>query len=222
LRAVTGGTKLVIVDDDVIVREALAMALAGHGFDVVALEDLAPEAVVAAASEAAPQVVLLDYHLGSGNGRDLIAPLVEATGATVLLLTSSDDPEVLGTSLEAGAAGTLQKRQALQDLLDSIVLAAAGHTVQRPQERDDLIAAAHARQDERERLLAPFEELSRREASVLDGLVEGLSAEQIAERDFVSLPTVRTQIQAVLRKLGVTSQLAAVAEARRAGWSLGD
>ena len=128
---------------------------------------------------------------------------------------------MLGSSLEEGAAGTLRKRQPMQDLLDSIVLAAAGHTVQRPQERDELIAEAHARQDERERLLAPFQDLSPREASVLDGLLDGLSAEQIAERDFVSLPTVRTQIQAVLRKLGVTSQLAAVAEARRAGWRLG-
>lgn len=218
----TVGTKLVIVDDDVIVREALAVALAGHGFDVVALEDLDPDAVVASAREASPQVVLLDYYLGSGNGLDLIAPLVDATGATVLLLTSSDDPEVLGTSLEAGAAGTLLKRQPMQDLLDSIVLAAAGHTVQRPQERDELIAEAHARQVERRRLLAPFEGLSRREAFVLDGLMEGLSAEQIADRDFVSLPTVRTQIQAVLRKLGVSTQLAAVAEARRAGWRLGD
>lgn len=209
-----------IVDDDVIVREALAIALQGHGCDVVALTDLEPDSVVAAARDAAPEVVLLDFYLGGGTGRDLIGPLVEATGATVLLLTSSDDPEVLGTSLEAGAAGTLQKRQPMQDLLDSIVLAAAGHTVQRPQERDDLIAEARSRQVERERLLAPFEELSPREASVLDGLVEGLSAEQIAERDFVSLPTVRTQIQGVLRKLGVTSQLAAVAEARRSGWHL--
>ena len=66
--------------------------------------------------------------------------------------------------------------------------------------------------------MAPFADLTPREASVLGGMLDGLSAEQIAERDFVSLATVRTQIQSVLRKLGVTSQLAAVAAARRAGW----
>lgn len=217
---VTDGTRVLIIDDDVIVREALAIALEGHGCTVVAASDLSPERILEEAATSAPDVVLLDYYLGEGLGRDLIRPLVRTTGATVLLLTSSDDPEVLGTSLEEGAAGTLLKRQPMRDLLDSIVLAAAGHAVQRPVEREGLIASAQAAREERERLLAPFAELSRREASVLHGLMEGLAAEQIAERDFVSLPTVRTQIQAVLRKLGVGSQLAAVAEARRAGWRL--
>jgi DNA-binding NarL/FixJ family response regulator len=162
--------------------------------------------------------VLLDHFLGTGLGHDLIRPLVDATGAAVLLLTGSDDPEVLGSSLEQGAAGTLLKRQPMQDLLDSIALALAGHTVQRPEERDSLIASARSSRREREEALAPFADLTPREASVLGGMLDGLSAEQIAERDFVSLATVRTQIQSVLRKLGVTSQLAAVAAARRAGW----
>jgi DNA-binding NarL/FixJ family response regulator len=207
-----------VVDDDVIVRESLAIALGAHGYEVVAPTDLEADAIVAAASQAAPDVVLLDHFLGTGLGHDLIRPLVDATGAAVLLLTGSDDPEVLGSSLEQGAAGTLLKRQPMQDLLDSIALALAGHTVQRPEERDSLIASARSSRREREEALAPFADLTPREASVLGGMLDGLSAEQIAERDFVSLATVRTQIQSVLRKLGVTSQLAAVAAARRAGW----
>ena len=207
-----------VVDDDVIVRESLAIALGRHGYEVVTAEDLEPDAVVAAAEAAGPQVVLLDHFLGVGLGRDLIKPLVDATGATILLLTGTDDPEVLGASLEAGASGTLLKRQPMQDLLDSIALAVEGHTVQRPEERDELIASARLSRQEREDALAPFAELTAREAAVLSGMLDGLSAEQIAERDFVSLATVRTQIQAVLRKLGVTTQLAAVAAARRAGW----
>lgn len=58
-----------------------------------------------------------------------------------------------------------------------------------------------------------FERLSQREALVLDALIDGLSAEEIAETHFVALTTVRTQIHAVLQKLGVRSQLAAVAVA---------
>ncbi|MCU1486447.1 MAG: response regulator containing a CheY-like receiver domain and an DNA-binding domain [Actinomycetia bacterium] len=207
-----------VVDDDVIVREALAIALGRHGYEVIAPTDLAPDAIIAAAREAGPDVVLLDHFLGTGLGHDLIRPLVEATGATVLLLTGTDDPEVLGSSLEQGAAGTLLKRQPMQDLLDSIALALSGHTVQRPEERDELIASARSSRQERAEALAPFAELTPREVSVLGGMLDGFSAEQIAERDFVSLATVRTQIQSVLRKLGVTSQLAAVAAARRAGW----
>jgi len=207
-----------VVDDDVIVREALAIALGRHGYEVVAPTDLAPDAIIAAAKAAGPDVVLLDHFLGTGLGHDLIRPLVDATGATVLVLTGADDPEVLGSSLEQGAAGTLLKRQPMQDLLDSIALALSGHTVQRPEERDELIASARTSRQERAVALAPFGELTPREASVLGGMLDGLSAEQIAERDFVSLATVRSQIQSVLRKLGVTSQLAAVAAARRAGW----
>jgi DNA-binding NarL/FixJ family response regulator len=65
---------------------------------------------------------------------------------------------------------------------------------------------------------APFAALSRRERAVLAGLVAGETAEMIADRSYVSLSTVRTQIRAVLNKLGVKSQLAAVALARKSQW----
>ncbi len=69
--------------------------------------------------------------------------------------------------------------------------------------------------------LAPFRALSPREQAVLAGLLAGDSAETIAHRSYVSLATVRSQIRAVLLKLGVNSQLAAVALAREAGWEPG-
>lgn len=75
------------------------------------------------------------------------------------------------------------------------------------------------RRASREDRLAPFRQLSRREAEVLAGLVEGWNAEMIAEQAFVSVATIRTQIRSLMQKLGVHSQLAAVAAARRAGWS---
>ena len=53
---------------------------------------------------------------------------------------------------------------------------------------------------------------------MLGALIEGMSAEEIAEADFVALTTIRSQIRAILHKLGVRSQLAAVAQANRAGW----
>jgi DNA-binding NarL/FixJ family response regulator len=67
--------------------------------------------------------------------------------------------------------------------------------------------------------LAPFLTLSRREAAVLALMMDGHSAETIAATCFVSLPTVRSQIRAILTKLDVKSQLAAVARAYRAGWT---
>jgi DNA-binding NarL/FixJ family response regulator len=64
----------------------------------------------------------------------------------------------------------------------------------------------------------PFPRLSTREQAVLHELIDGRTAGEIAAEAFVSIATVRTQISAVLRKLGVHSQLAAVALARRAQW----
>ena len=65
-----------------------------------------------------------------------------------------------------------------------------------------------------------FATLTEREQVVLAELIEGHCAEDIAKGAFVSISTVRSQIKAILQKLGVNSQLAAVAMARRAGWSL--
>jgi DNA-binding NarL/FixJ family response regulator len=61
------------------------------------------------------------------------------------------------------------------------------------------------------RAQANFERLTQREAIVLGALVDGLTADEIAGAHFVALTTVRSQIRAVLHKLGVRSQLAAVA-----------
>ena len=64
-----------------------------------------------------------------------------------------------------------------------------------------------------------FDSLTPRERAVLDGLVLGLRPADIARRDFVSVVTVRNQVQAILTKLNVHSQLEAVAAARWSGWS---
>jgi DNA-binding NarL/FixJ family response regulator len=65
-----------------------------------------------------------------------------------------------------------------------------------------------------------FTALTDREEVVLSELLEGHCAEEIAKAAFVSISTIRSQIKSILQKLGVNSQLAAVALARRAGWSL--
>ena len=69
--------------------------------------------------------------------------------------------------------------------------------------------------------LAPFAALTPREEQVLAMLIDGVQAADIAERSYVSLATVRSQIRAILTKLGVGSQLSAVSLAIKAGWSPG-
>lgn len=66
--------------------------------------------------------------------------------------------------------------------------------------------------------MAGFDTLTPRERAVLGGLVSGLRPADIARRDFVSVVTVRNQVQAILTKLNVHSQIEAVAAARWSGW----
>jgi DNA-binding NarL/FixJ family response regulator len=85
-------------------------------------------------------------------------------------------------------------------------------------EREELLAELCARRQAEQTRLAPFEQLSPREQAVLADLMDGCSAEEIAEVAFVSTTTVRSQIHAVLTKLAVHSQAAAIARGYRAGW----
>jgi two-component system, NarL family, nitrate/nitrite response regulator NarL len=69
------------------------------------------------------------------------------------------------------------------------------------------------------RQLLGFDRLTRREEEVLSSLMRGAKAREICAQSFVSMPTVRSQIRSIFSKLGVTSQLAAVALAYQNGWS---
>lgn len=70
--------------------------------------------------------------------------------------------------------------------------------------------------------LEDFDKLSRREQNVLIKLMGGATARQICDEDYVSLTTVRTQIRAIISKLGVSSQLGAVVLAYQSGWPSSD
>jgi DNA-binding NarL/FixJ family response regulator len=167
--------------------------------------------------------VLLDIRLGGtvGNGIDLIGPLV-ATGAAVVMLTAETRRSMLASCVEAGAAGWLGKDVFLDDMEATLRDVLDGSPLIGRADREALLDELRIERASLVRALSPFERLTLREREVLAALVDGLSAEEIAETQFVALTTVRSQIRAVLQKLGVRSQLAAVAAANRVGWKLND
>lgn len=210
--------RVLLVDDHPIISELLALNLAAEGFDVKVSPSLDVDEVLALAKEFEPGIVVLDLDLGETLSIPLIRP-ISSGGATVVVLTGMKEPALLGQCLEEGAIGVLSKESDFDSLRQAVIDAAAGKPVISERRRVDLLeAAATSRQNEKDRLL-PFRELTKREAVVLGHLVSAKSAEEIAGLEFVSLATVRTQIQSVLRKLGVNSQLAAVALANERGWS---
>ena len=211
--------KVLIVEDHELLAGTMAMALRQQGLEVHAVAGPSAAAVVDLARKLAPVLVLLDLDLGSamGSGLDLIRPLIE-TGARVVMVTGVADRARLGACLEAGAVGVVSKAAEFSVLIDTVHKAIEGVPLMREDERQDLLHAARDRRRADHDRLAPFDALSPKEQAVLVHLLAGESAETIAEKSYVSLATVRSHIRAILLKLGVNSQLAAVALARNAGW----
>lgn len=210
--------RLLLVDDHDLLSGAVSFALRARGLEVETISGPAPADVAAAAGRLAPVLVLLDLDLGPlGSGLDLIRPLVEA-GATVVMLTGVTERAQLAACVEAGASGLLAKTIPFDDLVEAVATVAARGTLLDGAGREGLLADLRARRAADRRRLAPFDTLTAREREVLAHLMDGKSAEAVAAALFVSVATVRSQIQAILRKLGVNSQLAAVALAREAGF----
>ena len=210
---------MLLVEDHDLLAQTLQVALEAEGLRVHVAPLGDDDVVLSTAGRLRPAVVLLDLDLGRGHvgGEALVPRLVELDCAVVVVTGSTDDLR-LGTTLELGAVGVLSKARPFEDVLVAVLAAVQRQPVMRDADRQDLLARARRKRHEQWARLGPFEALTPREREVLTLLMRGRNAEAIASHFVVSEATVRTQIRGVLTKLGVTSQLAAVAEAYRVGW----
>jgi DNA-binding NarL/FixJ family response regulator len=207
-----------IVDDHELLAESLRLALSAAGYDVE-VPIPTPAEVYAAAQRIPPDVVLLDLDLGKAGGDGSV--LVEALsigGARVIIVSGIGDRMRMAACVESGACGYISKSVSLDILLEAVRAAGVGELLMPDAQRLDLLADLRRARADRTRELEPFDNLTGRERFVLGQVIDGHSAADIALSAYVSEATVRSQIRAVLSKLGVRSQLAAVAAARRAGW----
>jgi DNA-binding NarL/FixJ family response regulator len=214
---------VLLVDDHALFAQAVEIGLRAAGIEAQRVVPRSAAQIVAAAVEAGAVTVLLDLGLGTGEdgepleGLDLVGPLT-AQGCRVVVVTGETGDATWGTAVEQGAVTVLPKDTELPALVDVLAAVAAGEQVLDEGRRQDLLAAARRARSEAVARLSPFAQLSRREDEVLRALADGQSAAAIAATAYVSEATVRTQIRAILTKLGVSSQLQAVALARRARW----
>ncbi len=206
--------RVLVVEDHALVAIGLKLALSARSWAVETISGPTAPDVIAHAYRFEPQCVLLDIHIGGGvgSGIDLIGPLL-LTGAQVVMLTAETRRMVLAECVEAGAAGWIGKGAVLDEVDSTLRHVVAGGTVMGRADRAALLDELRLDRAGTLRASATFERLTHREALVLGALIDGLSAEEIAAAHFVALTTVRSQIRAVLQKLGVRSQLAAVAVA---------
>jgi DNA-binding NarL/FixJ family response regulator len=211
--------RVLIVEDHALVAVSVQLALSARDWIVEITDGPTATDVIEHARQFQPDCVLLDINLGEhvGSGIDLVAPL-RAAGSAVLMLTAETRRTVLARCLEQGAAGWIGKDAFLDQVVRTITDVLEGTPLIGQTTREALADELRIERAGMRRALSPFEQLTRCERRVLAALVEGLSAEEIADAHFVALTTVRSQIRAVLQKLGVRSQLAAVAYANRVGW----
>lgn len=210
--------RILIVEDHPLVAEGLAAALASQGAEVAVASVPLEREILHQAEQLRPNLVLLDLRLGGEleSSIGLIDPL-RTRGASVLMLTGVDEVSALAECVEAGALGILSKRADFCELIDAVGRALLGDTTHFERQRRELLTALRELRSSQHLRLAPLRTLTPRETEVLSGLVDGHSAEELASLMYVSVATVRSQIRSILRKLGVNSQLAAVAVAHRAG-----
>lgn len=206
--------RVLVVDEHTLMAVGLQMALTARSWNVQTTSGPTAHDVLVHAQSFEPNCVLLDIHHGGefGSAIDLIGPL-SSIGAQVVMLTVERRRMVLAECIEAGAVGWVGRSASLDEVDAMLGLVGGGGTVIGRADRSALLEHLRLERAGTLRAHATFEQLTRRETLVLGALVDGLTAEEIAEAHFVALTTVRSQIRAVLQKLGVRSQLAAVAVA---------
>ena len=206
-----GVIRLLIVDDQALVRTGFRMILEAEDDLTVVGEAGDGQEAVRAAAAARPDVVLMDVRMPVMNGIDATTQIVGAESAAVLVLTTFEDDQYVFGALRAGASGFLLKDVAPDALIAAIRSVARGDALVDPAVTRRLVER-WAELDQRSRPPAPAADdaLTDREREVLVGLARGLSNRDLADRLFLSEATVKSHVSSVLTKLGVRSRVQAV------------
>jgi len=203
----TPRTRLVIVDDDALVRAGLRLMLDGaHGIEVVG--EAADGSEVPAVLDAHPtDVVLMDLRMPRVDGIEATRRVRSRAGApaVVVLTTFDSDEEVVG-ALHAGAAGYLLKDMPPERIVAAVRAAAAGEPVLSPEIARRLMTSVADAGGERDRARAALGTLTGRERDVAVELGRGAANAEIAAALFLSVPTVKAHVSNVLLKLGLENR----------------
>lgn len=207
---------VIIIDDHDLLSISLVLVLQRAGLDARRLPVRRGDEIVADAGSTMGGVAVVDLNLGEAPGRGQlhgkeIIPSLRGSGWQVLAMSGSARPDALADAVVAGAAGIVDKSSSTDAFVTCVRRLLAGQDVMDPSEREELLRYARQAQLRRDQSAAVLGRLTLRERQVLDRLAEGYRAAAIAEEFVVSLTTVRSQIRSVLGKLGVGSQLEAVA-----------
>jgi DNA-binding NarL/FixJ family response regulator len=209
-------TRVLVVDDQDMVRQGLRLILELAGIEVVA-EAGDGAAAVAAVAEHDPDVVLMDLRMPGMDGVEATRRIVAVSRAKVLALTTFDVDQHVVDVLRAGAAGFLLKEVTAEGLADAVRRADAGEPVVAPAVLERMMGHFAQRPPVPAQFPPGFDDLSEREREVLGLIGAGRSNSEIADALVISMATVKTHVRHVFAKLDLRDRAQAVVVARDAG-----
>jgi DNA-binding NarL/FixJ family response regulator len=204
-------TRILIVDDQSLVRAGFRLILESQpDFEVVG-EGADGEAAIGLAQRLRPNVVLMDVRMPRLDGLEATRRILEsgATTCRIVMLTTFDLDEYVYAALRAGACGFLLKDVTPEQLIASVRLVSTGDALLAPSITRRLIER-YATRDAASGLTQNLSTLTEREVDVLRLMARGLGNQEIGERLFVSEATVKTHVAHILDKLQVENRVQAV------------
>jgi two-component system nitrate/nitrite response regulator NarL len=204
--------RVLAADDHPLFREAVVRAIKERPeFELVGEAADGTEAL-AAIRELSPAVAVLDVKMPGLDGLQVLNAVTrDGLPTRVILLSAFLDGAMAFEAMAAGAAAYLSKEADRRRIADTIAAVSRGETVLGAEVQAGLAAEIRLR-GAKDR-----PGLSDREREILGHIAEGRSAPQIAQLLFLSTATVKSHLQALYEKLGVSDRAAAVAEAMRRG-----
>ena len=200
------------MDGQPLFRDAVARAISERPELELVGEAADGRSALAAIGAEHPDVAVIDGTLDGLTGKQVLhAVSRDGLCTRVVLIAERPPPREVYAALVDGAAGYLTKDADARELCDAITAVARGRTVLAPELQAGVAAEIRLRAD-RDRPL-----MTGRERETLKLTAEGLSAPAIARRLHLSPATVKTHLQHIYEKLGVSDRAAAVAEAMRRG-----
>ena len=206
----TAKVRVVVADDHPVYREGVVRALNASGSVQVVGEAEDGATALQLIKADRPDVALLDFRMPGMDGSQVAAAIQRDELPTrVLLLSAHDESAIVYEALQHGAAGFLPKESTRAEIIDAVVACAKGRDVVAPS------VAANLAGEIRRRAQPAGPVLSPREREVLAGIARGQSIPAIAKGLYLAPSTVKTHVQRLYEKLGVSDRAAAVAEAMR-------